>query len=173
LRYLRAGFSRLPVPVWIRPALGGFIVGCFLVFLPQLHEAAFYQFNLDAFGGVELSVVFLAMLLVAKIIATSVTVGSGGSGGIFAPSLFLGLVVGMLVNSVALQIGLVSSPVLLVVGMAALFAGAAHAPVTAVFLLYEIVDQISILPYLIIGAVTAYFVAKFLSTSHMYTRDNL
>ncbi len=173
LRGVRTGFARLPIPVWTRPACGGLLVGVLLVFLPQLHEAAFYQLSLDAFVGLELSWLFILVLLVAKIIATSATVGSGGSGGIFAPSLFIGLLVGMFANSILTLFGAAYTTALLVVGMTAVFAAAAHAPFTAVFLLYEMTESVTILPYLGAGAMTGYLSARALSQLHMYSRDNL
>jgi len=93
-------------------------------------------------------VLALAMLAVYKIIATSFTLGSGGSGGIFAPSLFIGAMAGGLYGIVLQNIfpGHTADPaVYALVGMGASFAGSAHAPITAIFILFEMSDSYEII----------------------------
>jgi CIC family chloride channel protein len=169
LKSVRQTFAISPIPNWFRPAIGGLLVGCLLVWLPMLHEAALYSFGSEVVSGAPLSIGLLFSLIVFKIVATALTVGSGGSGGIFAPTLFIGLVVGALVYHTATAMGYGVTSQLMIVGMAALFAGAAHAPVTAIFMLYELTEKVQLLPSLIIASMVAYGVARLIRSENVYT----
>jgi CIC family chloride channel protein len=104
-------------------------------------------------------------------LSTSITLGSGGSGGIFAPLLLMGAVVGSILASVLLMlhvISLSSVPIFIVIGMAAVFAGAAHAPLTASFITYEMTSDISLLPFLLIICFVAAYAAKKINPQSVY-----
>lgn len=127
------------VPVWLLPALGGVafgLIGCFLPETLGRGEKVMEQIlcgQLNAAG-------FLALLCLAKIITTSLTLGSGGSGGTLFPSMFIGACLGGSFGSVAhsLMPGLVEgSGAYAIVGMGALFAAANKAPVTAIIMVLE------------------------------------
>jgi CIC family chloride channel protein len=169
LKITRTVSNQIVPQQWLRPAVGGLLVGVLLVWLPMLHEAASYQFGTDLTNGISLPVGFLIIVLGTKIVATALTVGTGGSGGIFAPSLILGVMVGAIVQSGAEAFGLQISTQLLLVGMAAVFAGAAHAPITAVFMVYELADTTALLPSLIIACVIAYVTARAVTRQHIYS----
>ncbi len=154
---------------WLRPAVGGLLVGGLLVWLPVLHEAASYQLGVTITEGVSVSIWLLLIILVTKVCATAITVGTGGSGGIFTPSLLIGVLVGAIVQNLAGWFGVQISAQLLLVGMAAVFAGAAHAPVTAVFMVYELSEATTLIPSLIIATLLAYATARAISAQHVYS----
>ena len=116
-------------PEWLRPAVGGLLLGALLLALPQMYGVGYPVLQNGIEGRYTLA--FLIVLLVAKMLATSLTIGVGGSGGVFAPSLFIGAMAGTAFGIVlqALFPALHVSPGAYgLIGMAAVFAGASHAP---------------------------------------------
>ena len=146
-----------PRPEWLRPVAGGLALGLLLLALPQLYGVGYAPLE-QAIGGHD-ALELLLVLLVGKMIATSLTIGIGGSGGVFAPSLFiggmLGTAFGVVVNS--LFPGMVApAGAYGLVGMGAVFAAAAHAPITSVLILFELTgDYTVILPLMTAIAVSA------------------
>ena len=146
-----------PRPEWLRPVAGGLVLGLLLLVLPQLYGVGYAPLE-QAIGGHD-ALELLLLLLVGKMIATSLTIGIGGSGGVFAPSLFiggmLGTAFGVVVNS--LFPGMVApAGAYGLVGMGAVFAAAAHAPITSVLILFELTgDYTVILPLMTAIAVSA------------------
>jgi CIC family chloride channel protein len=128
---LRDAFAALPVPVWTKPAIGGLGVGMLALQLPQILGGG-YGWIQEAIDG-RLALHLLLVLLVAKILALSLTVSSGGSGGVFAPSLFVGAMLG---GTLA---GVLHHPPadLVIVGMAAVFGGAARVPIATLLMVAE------------------------------------
>jgi CIC family chloride channel protein len=120
-------------PQWLRPVAGGFLLGGLLLAMPQMYGVGYPVMDRVFAGNYVLW--FVLLLLVAKILATSLTLWIGGSGGVFAPSLFIGAATGTAFGVVARHLfGPAVGPVALygVVGMGAVFAGAAQAPLTAI-----------------------------------------
>ena len=157
-------------PEWLRPAVGGLLLGGLLVAVPQMYGVG-YPVLQDAVGG-HYVFGFLLVLLGAKIVATSLTIGIGGSGGVFAPSLFVGAMAGTAFGIVAHGVlpgvaGAVGMYGLL--GMGAAFAGAARAPITAVIVLFELTGQYSIILPMMTAVVIATLVSRWLSRDTIYT----
>lgn len=171
LRRLRAVFIRVPVPSMFRPALGGLLIGLIGLYIPFIHEPAAYPFMVDMIALSSYSLVFLVTLFVVKMIATGITLGSGGAGGIFAPSLLLGTILGGVVGMGLVALGLVTAsalPLIVVVAMAAVFAGAAHAPFTATFITYEMTGSVEIVLPLLLACIVSTVVAKRLYPQSVY-----
>ena len=126
-------------------------------------------------AGGSMPVVFgiMAMLVVAKIIATTLTLASGGSGGVFAPSLFLGAMAGAAFGSVLDALGLLpqgSTPAsYALVGMAAVVAGTTHAPLTAILILFEMTRNIYVVLPIMLAAVVAMGVSQLIERDSIYT----
>jgi CIC family chloride channel protein len=107
-----------------------------------------------------------------KILATSLTLGSGGSGGIFAPSLFIGALLGESFGQLAGMVfpGMMIPPgAYALVGMAAVFAGTAHAPISAILLLFEMTGNYKILPPLMVTCVIAAIMVRWMTRYNIYT----
>lgn len=165
------------IPPWFTPAVGGVLLGVLAFAYPLLRltqpvtwERLPQVFNvgydiIEAALASELVLDVALVLLFAKIIATCLTLGSGGSGGVFAPSLFIGAMLGA-----AYQQGVdflfpgVSAPAgaYALVGMAAVFAAGSHAPITAVTMLFELTGDYRIILPLMLTVVVATLVAQLL-----------
>jgi CIC family chloride channel protein len=167
------GFERLRVPSGCKPALGGLMVGFLIMLYPAygVKGVGYEGVNMALVGGFSLSL--LLMLGVLKIIATSFTIGSGGSGGIFAPSLYIGSMfggaMGLLFNWAFPSV--VHQPfTYALAGMAALFAGAAQAPINVIVMIPEMSRDFALIPPIMVSSVTSFFVAwLFLRGSSIYT----
>ncbi|WP_405018068.1 chloride channel protein [Kitasatospora sp. NBC_00070] len=157
-------------PEWARPAVGGLALGLLLLALPQMYGVG-YPVLENAVNG-EYAIGFLLVLLVGKIVATSLTIGIGGSGGVFAPSLFMGAMLGAAFGTAAVHLfpgtaGPVGAYGL--IGMGAVFAGAARAPITAVIILFELTGEYSIILPLMAAIVLATLTSRALSRDTIYT----
>ncbi|MFD1312567.1 chloride channel protein, partial [Streptomyces kaempferi] len=155
-------------PEWLRPAVGGLALGVVLLVLPQMYGVGYPVLQKATAGGYAIG--FLLLLLVGKMLATSLTIGIGGSGGVFAPSLFIGAMLGSAYGIGVHHLlpasgGAVGAYAL--VGMGAVFAGAARAPITAVVILFELTGEYSIILPLMLAIVLA------TATSHLLTRDTV
>ncbi|GLZ48334.1 transport integral membrane protein [Actinomycetospora sp. NBRC 106375] len=157
-------------PEWLRPAVGGVLLGGVLLALPQLYGVG-YPVLEDGLAG-QYAVGLLLLLVVGKMLATSLTIGIGGSGGVFAPSLFIGGLAGTAFGSLAAAMfpGLHLAPGAFgLVGMAAVFAGAAHAPITAVLIVFELTGNYSVILPLMIAVVLATGLSHLVSPRTIYT----
>lgn len=157
-------------PEWLRPAAGGLLLGGLLLVLPQLYGVGYPVLG-NAIDG-DYAIGFLLVLLVGKMLATSLTIGIGGSGGVFAPSLFIGAMGGTAFGLAvhALVPGLTASPGAYgLIGMGAAFAGAARAPITGVITLFEITDEYSIILPMMLAVVVATLVSRVLTRDTIYT----
>ncbi|MEI4273229.1 chloride channel protein [Klenkia sp. LSe6-5] len=157
-------------PEWLRPGAGGLLLGLLLLAVPQMYGVGYPVLG-DAVAG-RYAVGFLLLLLVAKAVATSLTIGIGGSGGVFAPSLFLGAALGAAVGqtAAALAPGVTGAPgAFALVGMAAVFAGAARAPITAVLIVFELTGEYSLILPLMAAVVLATGISHRLSRDSIYT----
>ena len=127
-------FDSIPIPEYIKPILGGLIMGCMILFLPQTFGVGYEPINMALTDN--MAATMLILLVFAKIMATSITIGGGMSGGIFAPSLFIGAMtggfVGYVFHSFFPEIT-ASSGAYALVGMGGLVAATTHAPITAIY----------------------------------------
>jgi len=170
------------VPEWVQPAIGGVLLGVVALSYPGLTGITWdrmpqvYNVGYDIIESAlanQLALGTVLVLLILKMIVTSLTLGSGGSGGIFAPALFMGamfgtafeLVVNMLFPGVAAPPGAYA-----LVGMAALFAATAHAPLTAVLILFELTGDYKImLPLMFTVVIATLFAQKLLKGESIYS----
>jgi CIC family chloride channel protein len=163
-------FERLAAPAWLKPALGGVLVGAIGIAFPQVFGVGYA--TVTGALGASLEPWLLLALLVAKLVATCITVGSGGSGGVFAPSLFLGAMVGGSLGSLVhawFPESSASSGAYALVGMGALVAATTHAPITAIVMIFEMVQSIAIIPPLMTSCVVAALLATFMDRDSIYT----
>ena len=154
-------FSRLKIPRHFRPALGGLLLGVVAFFFPYVLGSGYGWIQLAIDGKLAIQLMLIAALL--KVFATSFTISSGGSGGIFAPSLFMGAMLGGAFGGVAQQLfpDIIHQPTAFVlVGMASFFAGTANVPVSLTIMITEMTGSYSLLVPLIFTSTIAYFVAR-------------
>jgi len=158
----RVFFDRLPLNKYLIPPIGGLLVGIVGFAFPQAMGQGFgyvQQLILDQpVGGIKASVGFLAGLAMLKIATTSFTISSGGSGGVFAPSLFIGAMIGGAVGSISHQLFPTLVPDVtpfVVVGMGAFFAGVANAPIASLMMVCELTGAYELLPPLMVVALVA------------------
>ena len=157
-------------PEWARPAVGGLALGLLLLAIPQMYGVG-YPVMYKATAG-QYALWFLIVLAFAKIAACSLTIGIGGSGGIFAPSLFIGVTSGMAFGDVAHHIfgPAAGQPALYaVVAMGAVFASAARAPLTSLASVVEMTGDFALtLPVMLAVAIAA-TISRALSYGTIYT----
>ncbi len=157
-------------PEWLRPAVGGVLLGAVLLALPEMYGVGYPVMNRAVAGDYVLW--FLVILMVGKMVAASLTIGIGGSGGVFAPSLFTGAAGGTAFGIVAAHIfgPSVGSPAIYgVIAMGAVFAAAAQAPLTAIASVVEMTGNFGLTLPVMLGVGIAAGISKRLSYGTIYT----
>jgi len=159
---LRAAFQRLPP--WTRivqPAMGGLVIGAVLLYSPAVMGVGYEYVDLALNGGLRLKM--MATLCVLKMGATVVSYASGNAGGIFAPSLYIGAMaggaVGMLVHRLA-PFPTGDPGAYALVGMGTLFAGIIRAPLTSVFMIFEITQDYQIIVPLMVANLLSFWISE-------------
>jgi len=160
----RDAFRALKIRPQLKPALGGLLTGLIALAVPQVIGGG-YGWVQAAIDG-QLSLWLLLLLIVAKPLALSFTVASGGSGGVFAPTLYIGAMLGGLLAQVA---HLPMAP-FVIVGMAAVFAGAARVPVATLMMVTEMTGGYKLLVPAALAVMMAYIVQRTLVSGHRYGR---
>lgn len=163
--------ARLRIPPWTLPVAGGLATGL-LVFLSGgiLVGYGHLAVRLEVFGGMPFHI--LALLALGKILATSITLNTGGSGGVFTPSLYVGAAAGGAFG-VALATLFPSLPLApeayALVGMGAVVAAATDAPLTGILIVFEMTNDFAIVLPLMLATVIAHLVAKRLERDSLYS----
>ncbi len=163
-------FEGLKLPLYLKPAIGGAFVGLIAIWFPQVMGVGYESIN-QALWGKDVSWLLLA-LLILKIIATSSTLGSGGSGGIFAPSLFIGAMLGALIGDQAsffFPDSTASVGAYALVGMGALVSATTHAPITAILIIFEMTNDYRIIPAVMLASIVSVLLSTYLHKESMYT----
>jgi CIC family chloride channel protein len=163
-------FEDFKFPEYLKAAAGGLILGCMGLVFPHILGVGYGAIDLSLVQ--ELSWWLLLLLIGFKILATSLTIGSGGSGGIFAPSLFLGAMTGgafgLMVNSLFPTIT-ASAGAYGIVGMAAIVSATTHGPLTAILMLFEMTGEYKIILPLMITCIISSLAVRKLSRESIYT----
>jgi len=157
-------------PRWIKTASAGLAVGIVGIFLPRVFGVGYDTIE-AILGGEHLAVTLLLAVMIAKLILTPVSIGGGFQGGVFAPSLFLGATLGAAYGVVAAQLFpalRIEPPAFAMVGMAAVLAGAVHAPLTAILLLFEMTHDYRIILPLMFAVAVSLIVSKRLQSDSVY-----
>ncbi|MGC9193967.1 MAG: chloride channel protein [Syntrophobacteraceae bacterium] len=154
-------FAKLPIRPEFRPAVGGLLVGLIAFWYPQVMGGGYGTMQMALMGGLSVGIMLTLALL--KIVATSFTLSSGGSGGIFAPALFLGALLGGVVGQLghAWLPSIVGSPgAFALVGMATFLACVAKAPLGALFMVAEMTGSYDLLVPIILSSVLAILLSQ-------------
>lgn len=150
----RKYFETSKIPLWLKPALGGLVVGIIGIFLPQVFGVGYETINDAIWNNLELKI--LVLLLIAKMIATAFTLGSGGSGGVFGPSLYFGALLGAswgILANMLFPEWTASPGAYALVGMGAMLSGITHMPITAILMIFEFTNNYLIIPPLMIASI--------------------
>jgi chloride channel protein, CIC family len=157
-------------PEWARPAVGGILLGLLLLAIPQLYGVG-YPVMYKAAGD-SYAIWFLVVLAAGKMIAASLTIGIGGSGGVFAPSLFIGATSGMAFGEIARHLlgPAAGQPVLYaVIAMGAVFASAARAPLTSLASVVEMTGDFTLTLPVMLAVAIATLTSRAMSYGTIYT----
>ena len=170
LYFMENLFDHWKFPHYLKPAVGGLGLGILGYFLPQVFGTGFATIANTLTG--QLGFGLLILLIFGKTLATTLTLGAGSSGGVFAPALFIGAVLGGAYGQLAQMIfpGLpASSGAYAMVGMAAVFAGAARAPITAVIIIFEMTQDYRVILPLMFATVVSTIIAQRIEPESIYT----
>ena len=163
-------FDVIRLPAILKPALGGAMIGLIALRFPEIFGVGYEAIN-EALRG-ELGWKLLVVLAAVKIVAVSLTIGSGGSGGVFAPSLFIGATLGGAVGTVVHYLWPEASGgpgAYALVGMGAVVAAGTHAPITAIVIIFELTGDYKIILPLMISCIIATLLATRLQRASIYT----
>jgi len=183
-------FDKISSPIK-RLLIGGLGLGILVYFIPPLYGEGFDVINNLIAGNPEKAlennifqmdlsntwtiILLLAGLVFFKIIASSLTFGAGGVGGIFAPTLFMGSIMGNCIALIINNCGLFNNPVSVsnftLVGMAGLLAGVLHAPLTAIFLIAELTSGYELFIPLMLTATISFSLTKYFSPHSVYNME--
>jgi len=153
-------FKPLKIKSHFKPAIGGLLVGIIAIFFPEVLGTG-YGWTQIAINGdiVKMSIILMMALVLAKILATSFTIGSGGSGGMFAPSLVIGAMVGGAFGQIMAFVfpnTITQSGSYALVGMGALLAGAAKVPIAAIVMVSEMAGNHNLLAPMMVASTISY-----------------
>ncbi len=162
-------FHRLPGPPHVKPAIGGLLVGLIGVYVPSVLGTGYGWVELTLAGSLSLGTLILLLLLKGP--AMALTIGSGGSGGVFAPTITIGAVLGAVVGgglALAFPAAHVSSPAFIVVGMAAVFAAAARTPISTLIMVVEMTQGYGLIVPAMLANTVAFVVQRSLTAKWQY-----
>jgi CIC family chloride channel protein len=162
--------DKVKIHPWLKPAVGGLILGCIGLIFPQIFGNGYDSMGQALMGDMAFQIMLVLIFL--KILATSLTLGSGGSGGVFAPSLYIGAMLGgsfgALVHNLFPTITATKGAYALV-GMGALVAAAAHAPLTNILILFELTGDYHIILPIMAACIMSTLTIRGLSPHSIYS----
>jgi CIC family chloride channel protein len=175
LRSMHTVSHKVPAPAWIRAAMGGCAVGIIGLFLPVVLGEGYHSIQILIEGRYGQILVIVALASFAKILATALTLGWGGSGGIFAPCLVIGSLVGVTYHHVLTliwpSVPWVNEGYFALLGMAGLISGMLQAPLTGIFLIIEITGGWEVIIPLIIVSVLTTTICHYFEPASYYLKD--
>lgn len=170
LYYCEKKWLDLKLNEMIKPFFGGIIIGAIAIFYPHIMGSGYTAIDLALKGNLVLWTALLLILI--KIFATSTSLSSGGSGGIFAPSLFMGayagFIVGSLFNYLFPSLGITPGAYALV-GMGGVVSSAIHGPLTAIIIIFELTGDYNIILPLMITCIIASLLSEVFNEYSIYT----
>jgi len=170
LYFFEDKFDDLRIHPLIKQILGGILIGVIGLKFSHIFGVGYESINACLTNNLGFLLAFV--LVFVKILSTSLTLGSGGSGGIFAPSLFLGAMTGNFIGSLFHQAfpSSISSPgAFSLVGMGAVVAAATHAPITAIIIIFELTNDYKIILPLMLSCIIASFMTVGVHKESIYT----
>ncbi len=169
LYFLEDKFDAVKVPDYYKTAFGGILVGFIGLKFPEIFGVGYTAMNQALLG--KMGMMFLFALIFLKILASSITLASGSSGGIFAPSLFMGAMTGGFFGHILNKLlpTVTAGPgAYALVAMSAVVGATTHAPITAILIIFEMTNDYKIILPLMIATIISLFTSRFLKGS-IYT----
>ena len=167
-------FTKVSLHHWIRAAIGGLFVGTLGFFMPEVLSEGYSATQVFLTDSIRPELSFVLIFVLLKFLACGMTLGSGGIGGVFAPSLVIGsgvgLAFGMIMHSLPLD-GVAEDAAFALAGMAGMVAGVMHGPLTGIFLVMEVTRGYSMILPLMLTASSAMVVSSFFEIGSVYTQD--
>ncbi|ADQ14688.1 chloride channel protein [Halanaerobium hydrogeniformans] len=163
-------FEGIKFPPYLKPALGGLLIALLALRIPEIHSTG-YPIMEQALNG-TLPLYLTLIFMIAKILATDFTLGSGASGGIFAPSLFIGAMAGSSYGGIINTFfpNITGGPgSYAIIGMGAVFAGAAHAPLTSIVILFEMTRDFKIFLPMMLACIVSSVATGKVQKKNIYT----
>ncbi|MEK7282494.1 MAG: chloride channel protein [Acidobacteriota bacterium] len=170
LRGTEKGFKRLPLPEWCKPVAGFALVGLIGAFYPQVFGNGYDTTNRVLRDEMTLGLVLLLPFL--KLAATALTAGSGGSGGLFTPTLFIGSTLGYIYGAWCHEAFPLATSVpgaYALVGMGAMIAGTTQVPLTSIMIIFELTGDYQVILPLMVACTGAVVVSRLLHRESIYT----
>jgi CIC family chloride channel protein len=170
--FIRDQYQALPIHPQLKPLTGAFLIGCIGMAYPQIMGSG-YQFIESVLNG-DGTLPILIALIFLKIIATAITLGSGGAGGVFAPALFIGAMIGGAFGYLANMLSptMTAAPgAYATVGIGTFLAASTHAPMTATFLLFEMTGNYTIIVPIMLSSIISTMVANKFNKDSIDTVD--
>ncbi len=170
--WVRDKYEALPLHPQLKPISGAFLIGCMAMAYPEIMGDG-YSFIERVLNG-EGAILLLFILIFMKIFATSITLGSGGAGGVFAPALFIGAMIGGCfgnIANIALPSFTADPGAYATVGIGAFLAASTHAPMTAIFLLFEMTGNYLIIIPIMLTSIIGVVVSKKFNSDSIDTVD--
>lgn len=170
LYYSEDIFDKSKLPIGIQALIGGSILGIFAILMPEVLGVGYESMDRALAGSIPFYLVIL--ILFGKIFATSISLGSGSSGGIFAPSLFMGAMLGNALGTTFHNYfpNIAASPgAYALVGMAALVAATTHAPITAILIIFEMTSEYHVILPLMVTSIIATVITTRMLDGSIYT----
>ena len=161
ISHVEDALNRLKIPGYVQPAVGGLVVGVIALYCPHVIGVGYQSINLILTG--KMAINLIAIVLVLKLVATCFSVGAGFSGGIFAPSLVLGSLLGGLFGiavNILFPAWVASYPAYGLIGMGAIVSGVTMAPITAIFTIFELTYNFEIILPLITSCIASLIIVK-------------
>ncbi len=167
-------FTKVSLHHSIRAAIGGLFVGTLGFFMPEVLSEGYSATQVFLTDSIRPELAFVLLFVLLKFLACGMTLGSGGIGGVFAPSLVIGsgvgLAFGMIMHSLPLD-GVAEDAAFALAGMAGMVAGVMHGPLTGIFLVMEVTRGYSMILPLMLTASSAMVVSSFFEIGSVYTQD--
>jgi len=170
LYFFEDKFDAKKIPDFYKTAIGGALIGVFGLYFPQVFGVGYESIDLALLG--KMSGGLLLALIFLKILVSSITLGSGSSGGIFAPSLFMGAMTGGLFGTIVHKVFpavTAGSGAYALVAMSAVVGAAAHAPITGIMIIFEMTNDYKIILPLMIATTISSLLATKLQKGSIYT----
>ena len=167
-------FSKISLHLWIRATIGGLSVGVLGYFMPEVLSEGYSATQVFLTDTIRPELGFVLLFVLLKFLACGITLGSGGVGGVFAPSLVIGsgvgLAFGMILHLLPLN-GIAEDAAFALAGMAGMVAGVMHGPLTGIFLVMEATSGYSMILPLMLTASSAMVVSSFFEIGSVYTQE--